>query len=207
MLRRNQTSFDHLLTSTARRYRSWSLLVLVCLVAVGTTSSAVAQIIFDTPVNYGVGQRPSGIAAADYDGDGDRDLAVVSDGPAGNLERIEFLLNAGDGTYSAGPFVLLPNSSSPTELIAADLDGDSDPDLAVILRDFNQVQTVINNGGVFFLGSTASVGDRARGMTARDYDGDTDIDLAVANRKRQYRDGPDKQRCRRFFIDDIDGGQ
>jgi len=149
------------------------------LAGVSVTGSALAQMSFDPAVSFGVGNQPDSVAAGDYDGDGDADLAVTTDNP----DKIDLLLNNGDGTYAAGGSVILPNSSSPGELIAADLDGDGDVDLAVVLRDFQQVMTVVNTGGgTFSLGATAPVGDRAIGMTAADHDGDGDIDLAVANR-------------------------
>ena len=142
-----------------------------------------AQVTFDAAVDYNVGQRPDGIAAGDFDGDLDLDMAVVTNGATGNLELIEIFLNNGDGTFTFGSLVVLPNSSSPNELVAADFDGDMDIDMVVILRDFQQIQLVRNTGGgVFVLDGTAAVGDRARGMTIGDFDSDDDFDLAVANR-------------------------
>ncbi len=157
--------------------------VVVVLAFLSWTGITNAQIDFNAAVNYATGQTPDGIASGDFDGDGDNDLAVVTDGATGNLEFIELYLNSSDGTFTPGAVVALPNSSSPTEIIAADLDGDMDIDLAVILRDNLAIQIMTNNGtGVFSMGGTAPVGNRARGMTSGDYDGDLDIDLAVANR-------------------------
>jgi hypothetical protein len=164
---------------------NWRKLVttVVVLTFLSWAGMANAQMNFDTAVDYNVGQGPDGIAYGDFDGDLDEDMAVVTDGVAGNQELIEIFLNNSDGTFTPGAVVLLPNSSSPTEIVAADLDGDLDIDLAVILRDLLQIQIVNNNGGgAFVLGGTTAVGDRARGMTFDDYDFDNDIDLAVANR-------------------------
>jgi len=147
----------------------------------GFAGGAAAQFSFDTPVNLGTGQRPDDVAAGDFDGDGDLDLAVTTDGN-GNQDLIELYFNDGLGNYSPGGAVFLPNSSSPGDLEAADLDGDGDIDLAVVLRDFNQVQSVINNGGSFSTGATVAVGINAGGMSQRDMEGDGDIDLIIANR-------------------------
>ena len=80
---------------------------------------AAAQFSVDPAVNVLAGTEPSGIAAGDFDGDGDMDLATTVDNP----DRVVVLLNDGNGQYSLGPSSFLPNSSSPQDVIAAQLDG------------------------------------------------------------------------------------
>lgn len=142
--------------------------------------SAFGQFSFDAAVNYAAGTRPSGIAAGDFDGDGDMDLATTIEGP----DRIIVLLNDGSGAYSLGPASLLPASSSPQDLIAGRLDADGDVDLAVAVRDpQGSVIFMSNNGnGTFAQAGTFVVGDRPRGLAIADLEGDGDMDLAVANR-------------------------
>ncbi len=69
------------------------------------------------------------VAAADLDRDGDVDLVVA--GPASGSAA--FLRNLGDGRF-AGP-VAIPVGGAPRRLLAADLDGDLWPDLAVADAD------------------------------------------------------------------------
>ena len=165
------------------KYTTKTAILFATTVATLTTNAALAQFAFDADVTYATGQRPEGIAAGDFNGDGIIDLGVVTDPQNTNgLERIEILNGVGDGTFTAGLIISLPNSSSPGELAAADFDGDGDDDFLVILEDFNQVMTITNTGSTFTLGATASVGADARGMDLGDLDNDGDIDATVANR-------------------------
>ncbi len=126
------------------------------------------------------GTQPTGIAAADFDNDGDMDAATTVDGP----ERIVVLLNNGAGVFAAGPASPLPASSSPQDLIAGDFDGDGDRDLAVALRDpQGAIRIMLNNGSALFTAAgDVIVGDRPRGLSIGDLERDGDMDLAVANR-------------------------
>jgi hypothetical protein len=134
-----------------------------------------------TSTNLTVGSQPSGAAAGDFNGDGIPDLAVTAD--LNNNDNVAILIGNGDGTFAAPFYVVLPSSSSPEAVVAGDLDGDGDVDLAVGLKDFNQVIAVINGGAAnFTLGATAPTGAEPRGMDIADVNGDGDLDLAVANR-------------------------
>jgi hypothetical protein len=143
-------------------------------------TTASAQFVVGPSVEYGAISRPSGMASGDFNGDGAVDLATTADA----VDRIVVFQNAGDGTFGTTLDFLLPNSSSPQDVIAGDFDGDLDLDLAVALRDpGGLVQIMINNGtGLFSLGPSIGVGDRPRGLSIGDFDGDLDLDIAVANR-------------------------
>ncbi|MGI9015141.1 MAG: FG-GAP repeat domain-containing protein [Phycisphaerales bacterium] len=161
-----------------------SRITLTTGLALFLTTSAFAQISFDPAINYATGVRPAGIAAGHFNQDAFLDLAVVTDPQNQNgLERLQIFNGNGDGTYTPGLLIVLPNSSSPAELAAADFDNDSDDDFVVVLEDFNQVMTITNNGnGSFTLGATAPIGSNARGLDMADYDNDGDVDLVIANR-------------------------
>lgn len=149
-------------------------------VAALATSTATAQFTIDPATNVLAGTEPSGVAAGDFDGDGDMDLATTVDNP----ERIVVLLNDGAGNYSMGPSSFLGASSSPQDLIAGQLDGVGGIDLAVAIRDPQGSVLIMSNqgGGTFAVSATVPVGDRPRGLDIADIDGDGDMDLAVANR-------------------------
>lgn len=143
-------------------------------------SSATAQISIDPAMNVPAGVEPSGVAAGDFNGDGFMDLATTVDNP----DRLAILLGSQSGTYTAGPGVFLPNSSSPQDVIAGDFDGNGSMDLAVAVRDpVGSVLLYVNNGaGGFTQGANVAVGERPRGFSAADIDGNGTLDLAVANR-------------------------
>ncbi len=144
------------------------------------SSIAAAQFSLDPAVSYAIGTEPSGVATGDFDGDMDIDIATTTDGP----DKVSILLNNGSGGYVPGSIALLPASSSPQDVVAGDIDGDMDIDLAVAVRDpQGSVIILLNNGaGTFTIGGTWIVGDRPRGMDIADMDGDDDLDIAVANR-------------------------
>ena len=126
----------------------------IAAMAIGSIASAQ----LDPGVTYAAGIQPDGVAAGDFDGDGIADLAVTADQTAA-LDDVAILIGMADGTFAAPFYVPLPASSSPGDVVAGDLDGDGDMDLAVGLKDNNQIIAVINNGGASFsLGATASTG-------------------------------------------------
>jgi hypothetical protein len=159
-----------------------SILKLSCIGAATAATACYGQFSFSPAVHHFAGQQPDGVAAADLSGDGIPDLAVTADQTL-NSDDVAILLGNADGTFELPFYVPLPNSSSPGSIVAGDLDGDTDVDLAVTLRDFNQVIAVINQGSASFtLGATAAVGANARGMDIADAEGDGDLDLVIANR-------------------------
>jgi hypothetical protein len=129
-----------------------------------------------------VGDAPESVAAADLDGDGDLDLAVVTAGPNALTNSVSVYQNDGSGTFTTlGTAVVV--GSTPFSVIAADLDGDGDMDLAVANQTSGTISTLENNGsGVFTdFGAAVAVGAGASAVTAADLDGDGDLDLASAN--------------------------
>ena len=70
---------------------------------------------------------PSGVAAADFNGDGVADLALTDLG----LDAVFVFLGAGDGTFSIEPWFSEQTGDEPNHVSAADLDEDGLPDLVV----------------------------------------------------------------------------
>jgi 6-phosphogluconolactonase (cycloisomerase 2 family) len=70
----------------------------------------------------------------------------------------------------------------PSSVFCADLDGDTDLDLAVANYNTDSVSVLKNNGdGTFETAVNYGVGDYPSSVFCADLDGDTDLDLAVAN--------------------------
>jgi hypothetical protein len=124
------------------------------------------------------GAQPNSIVAADFDADGDADLATANV----SSDNVQVLRNNGSGNFlplSAGPEDVGDN---PTWLAAADLDGDEDVDLAVVNQDSDDVSILRNKGnGRFIKDTREGVGDGPRRLVIADFNGDSRPDLAVAN--------------------------
>ncbi len=162
-------------------------LTLAALVAASSLPTiGFAQIGFQGATNYPLfGLRPDGIATGDFDGANGIDFAVTSStvSGGGGPDRVEIFRNQGNGSFVNAQTMVIGNGFSAGELVAADLDGDNDLDLAVALHGSNTVRILINLGGTFFMGvSTPSGGSETRHIAAADLDGDGDIDLAASNR-------------------------
>src|SRR5450755_3751910 len=82
---------------------------------------------FQTPVYYQVsvpGAQPGQMVSADFNRDGNLDLAVVDPDTGG----VSILLGNGDGTFTTGKGLPIPD---PYTLATADVNGDGIPDLLV----------------------------------------------------------------------------
>jgi len=137
-------------------------------------------------LKYEAGNTPGAIAAADFDGDGHPDVAIVDWGT--KQERglsVALLMGAGDGTL--GPPLRLRLARDATnphpglvqgrvDLVAVDLDGDSRPDLAVA----SPVGTFVVLGPGGTSPQVRSHPGAGTSVAASDLDGDSLPDLAVA---------------------------
>jgi len=126
---------------------------------------------------YGVSEDPKSVFAADFDGDGDLDLATAN---FWNSDNICILLNNGDGSFAADYFFQV--GDGPISIIAADLDADGDLDLTTANAESDNVSILLNNGdGTFASHSDYAVGSNPFSVFAADLNGDGCIDLATAN--------------------------
>jgi hypothetical protein len=140
---------------------------------------------FSIPISIPVGidnPHPSGLVAADWNGDGMLDLAVSVPGQNPNKQLL-ILLGRGNGTFQEPIAYSVAIIGFPTtsfdEWVAADLNGDGIPDLISIGPrwllgngdgTFQPEVTFIGDSGGFGLGS----------LIAADFNQDGRIDLAGA---------------------------
>ena len=139
---------------------------------------AMAQIDMAPGNTLSTGLRPSDTAFADFDLDGDQDLAVTSD----NLDKVEIWSNDGQGSFTLTAQVFTGSGTSADALVAGDFNADGQMDLAVCLKNVNQVALLSNSGGVLGISQTMTVGVSPEAIDAGDLDGDGDMDLVTSNR-------------------------
>ncbi len=139
-----------------------------------------------SPTSAGVGDFPFFIAVADFNGDGNADLAVVN----GRDNSLSLLEGNGDGTFTPfnGSPYIFPNAAGSCPVVAADFNGDGKIDLAVANFMAGQpngtVYILLGNGDGTFTTSSQTpitVGLNPFSMVSLDYNGDGYTDLAIAN--------------------------
>jgi hypothetical protein len=129
---------------------------------------------FAQPTAFEVGDFPEAIEAADFDGDGNIDLALAIE--AGGDARILF----GDGKGTFPGTLDLPVGGRSECLVAVDLNGDGLPDLLIV--DQKELTVFINAGGrKFAAGAEYDAGPQPLCIAAADFDGDGFLDAIVGN--------------------------
>jgi hypothetical protein len=121
---------------------------------------------------YPMGQVPADICAADFDRDGDVDLAVSN-----SLDpSVSVFKNAGNGVFSPKTDYVV--SEAALALCADDFDNDGYPDLAVAVAI--GVDVLLNRGDGRFVAPVLYSPGQVCGVAAGDFDGDGFSDLAAA---------------------------
>ncbi len=135
--------------------------------------------IFEHVVRYATGEGPTAVYAVDLNGDYNRDLAVANYS-SGN---VSILINT-DPPPEPGDFsppVHYHNIAQISDLIAIDIDGDSDPDLAASHFMGNYVFTLENDGhGVMTKGDSSAIDGNSKALAVGDFDEINGEDLAVS---------------------------
>jgi hypothetical protein len=134
---------------------------------------------FGDAVTIPAGPGPSRLAAADLDGDADLDL-VVNHFDA-EAVSIYVLLNSGTGSFSAPVAVAVGDLSA--DVTCADLDGDLDPEVIVLVYTDEALQVVLlpntSASGMLSFGTplVMEIDQLMTKLEAADLDGDGDRDI------------------------------
>ena len=134
---------------------------------------------FGLKTDYNTSAFPQGIATADFNTDGKADLAVAyQTDTAGN--SVSILLGNGNGTF--GTATNFPAGSGPVGILAADLTGGGNQDLAVADQTGNNLDVLVGNGdGTFSIPVSLGTGNAPVAVVAADLIGSGTLDTVVAN--------------------------
>ncbi len=124
-----------------------------------------------------VGSVPAGLVAADFNGDGFPDLAIVEN------DQNAVLIFLGDGLGSFNSVSSSPSTGgSPNAIATADFNGDGIPDLAIANQTGNTLTILLGKGdGTFTAAASPSTGTTPIALAVGDFNRDGIPDLAVAN--------------------------
>jgi FG-GAP-like repeat len=131
---------------------------------------------FSPALEFAAGLYPHSVTSADFDGDGNPDLATAN----GGTNSVSVLL--GDGNGSFGPNADFTVGLYPYSVTSADFDGDGNPDLATADYFSDSVSVLLGTGsGSFGRRTNFKAGDFPNSVISADLDGDGDPDLTTAN--------------------------
>lgn len=135
--------------------------------------------VFGPPLNFAVGSEPDYLTCADFNGDGNMDVATS------NFISSNVSILLGTGTGSFAPTVNYTVNSGPGQIITGDFNGDGNKDLAVTSYWGVYGTILLGNGtGSFVFGSSLSAGRSA--LVGADFDGDGIMDIATSDTPNYY---------------------
>jgi FG-GAP-like repeat len=129
---------------------------------------------------FAVGGGPYSVAVADFNGDGNPDLAVTNS--SGNNATV--LVGDGSGGFATSIGSPFAAGASPHSAAVGDFNGDGSADLAVANFGGNNMTVLVGDGSGGFAAASGSpflVGSLPLAVAVADFNGDGKADLAVAN--------------------------
>jgi len=162
--------------ATGNMKAMWVLLLSVTVVTALAPSAAAGQ--FKKPVYYELNGGPYQIISADFNNDGNLDLAVAQ--LANSMVGI--LLGKGNGSFQSALYFTAPNAVA---LAAGDFNGDHKLDLAVVESGGTgngALGIFLGDGrGNFHKSVTYKLGPASAAVAVADFNGDGHLDIVVTN--------------------------
>ena len=152
---------------------------VVALATIALLQQFVWAAAFKGPSTSAVHLAPISIAVADFNGDGNLDIATANR----SSNDISVLLGKGTGAFAAAVnYSAGTGGPDPTSIVAADVNGDGKPDLIVADIGTKSVSVFINTGtGTFHAAVVYKVGNSPSAVAVADLNGDGSPDIAVTN--------------------------
>jgi FG-GAP-like repeat/Putative Ig domain len=129
---------------------------------------------------FATGSNPWAIVAADFNGDGKLDLAMVNyDG-----DSVTILLGNGDGTFTAAPGSPISVGLNPSALAVGDFNSDGKADLVVANQTDSSLTILLGNGDGTFTPAASSpfaLGSVPFSIAAGDFNSSGRLGLAVTS--------------------------
>lgn len=156
----------------------------------GATDGSVSVLLndgsggFSSATNVPVGINPKSIVSADFNKDGNPDLAVLNYAVGGCCidSFVTILLGNGSGNFTAAGSPLAVGNDSAA-LTTGDFNKDGNVDLAatVLVSPSRSVSILLGNGNAGFSAATKYPAGGATSIVTGDFNGDTKPDLVTSN--------------------------
>ncbi len=134
-----------------------------------------------------VGTGPEGIAAGDFNHDGNTDLVTANyDSTDKTDNTVSVLLGNGDGTFQNASPVSVEDANGkgigPTAVVVRDFRNDGNLDIVTANYTDGTISVLLGNGdGTFQPAVTYAAGDNPISVAVGDFNGDGNLDLVVAD--------------------------
>lgn len=147
--------------------------ILAILLSVIPCFASVLTHDFEAPEFIGLSAPTQAVAAADFNSDGNLDLAVASCCPGQGT--LSILIGKGDQTFKQP--VTYSLLSGPTVLAVGDFNNDGNPDIAI--GEGNDLEIFLNAGNGTFYSAAAYQFYDVTSVAVGDFNGDHNLDLVV----------------------------